>query len=230
MTLILLASRLFAAFGTRHVVNVMRHHIAFFMPCRSMFRGRFSTAWWTSMERLAGATARHEQPVPGASVRPTVGADSLRAIEAGLQSHAGRSITWAAAAWRARRWPTPCPTARGAVWRTVRLHGDARRPRDAAQPQGCGAYPRRHEHRASSLSGGWLDTVSGHRAVKLHVCYDPVAAAPLRADLSDQRVNDITPAKAVPIDAVMTCVFDPAITTSPGGPSSTRKAAASSAG
>lgn len=60
----------------------------------------------------------------------------------------------------------------------------------------------------SSLSAGWLETVSGRQAVKLHVCYDPAAAAPLRAELSGQRVNDITPAKAMPIEPGTTYVFD----------------------
>jgi hypothetical protein len=60
----------------------------------------------------------------------------------------------------------------------------------------------------SSLSGGWLDTVKGHRAVKLHIAYDPAVALPLRADVSDQRMNDITPAKALPIEPGMTYVFD----------------------
>ena len=59
-----------------------------------------------------------------------------------------------------------------------------------------------------SLSGGWLDSVKGHRAVKLHIAYDPAVLAPMGATISDQRVNDITPAKAMPITPGTTYVFD----------------------
>ncbi len=137
------------------------------------------------------------------------GADSLRAIEAGLQSHAGRLYHLGGRC----------------VARSTLADANARRPAAlfgelfAYMATRAGRATRRNLKDAvrildatrielSSLSGGWLDTVSGHRAVKLHVCYDPVAAAPLRADLSDQRVNDITPAKAMPIEAGMTYVFD----------------------
>ncbi|MCQ0990648.1 IS4 family transposase, partial [Jiella marina] len=60
----------------------------------------------------------------------------------------------------------------------------------------------------TSLSQGWVSTVSGKRAVKLHVVYDLGAAMPLEAGLSDQRVNDITPAKALQPEPGATYVFD----------------------
>lgn len=60
----------------------------------------------------------------------------------------------------------------------------------------------------SSLSGGWVDTVKGARAIKLHIVFDPRADAPLAAAFTGQRINDITPAKAMPIEPGMTYVFD----------------------
>nr|WP_246225842.1 IS4 family transposase [Chelativorans xinjiangense] len=60
----------------------------------------------------------------------------------------------------------------------------------------------------SSLSRGWLETQNGRRAIKLHIAYDPAADAPLNVVMTSQRVNDITPAKAMPVTPGMTYVFD----------------------
>lgn len=137
------------------------------------------------------------------------GADSLRAIEAGLQSHAGRLYHLGG-----------CCVARSTL-----ADANARRPAAlfaglfAHMAAGAARATRRHLKDAvrildatrielSSLSGGWLGAVAGHRAVKLHVCYDPSAAAPLRAEVSDQRLNDITPARTMPIEPGATYVFD----------------------
>ena len=60
----------------------------------------------------------------------------------------------------------------------------------------------------TSLSGGWLNAMNGKRAIKLHIAHDPHAHAPVHAAISDQRVNDITPAKAMRIEPGMTYVFD----------------------
>jgi len=137
------------------------------------------------------------------------GATSLREIVAGLESHSARLYHAGG-----RR-----------VARSTLADANARRPADlyadlfAHMAASAGRSTRRHLKDAvrildatrielSSLSGGWLDAVKGHRAVKLHVAYDPAVACPLRADVSDQRVNDITPAKALPIEPGATYVFD----------------------
>jgi hypothetical protein len=137
------------------------------------------------------------------------GAESLRAIEAGLQSH-DRHLYHLGCA----------PVARSTL-------SDANRLRPAAlfadlfahMAAAASRATRRHIQDAvrildatrielTSQSAGWLATVSGHRAVKLHVAYDLAAAAPQRAELSDQRLNDIVPAKAMPVEPGMTYVFD----------------------
>jgi len=137
------------------------------------------------------------------------GATSLREIVMGLESHSARLYHAGG-----RR-----------VARSTLADANARRPADlyadlfAHMAARAGRSTRRHIKDAvrildatrielSSLSGGWLDTVKGHRAVKLHVAYDPAVALPLRADVSDQRMNDITPAKALPIEPGATYVFD----------------------
>lgn len=137
------------------------------------------------------------------------GASSLREIEAGLESHAarlyhlgGRCVARSTLADANARRPW-------ALYGDVFAHlaaqagrplrrqlGDGLRILDATRIELC------------SLSSGWLDTVNGHRAIKLHIAYDPGSGLPVRATTSDQRVNDITPAKAMPIEPGMTYVFD----------------------
>ena len=62
-----------------------------------------------------------------------------------------------------------------------------------------------------NLSGpgaGWARFSADHCAAKLHVVYDPHGAVPLRCAVTPDRVNDITPAKAMPIEPGATYVFD----------------------
>ena len=137
------------------------------------------------------------------------GAVSLREIEAGLSSHANRLYHLGAKE----------------VARSTLADANARRPFElyadlfAHMAGTAGRTTRRRLKDAvrildatrielSSLSGGWLDTLNGHRAIKLHIAYDPHGARPMRALTTDQRVNDITPAQTMPIEPGMTYVFD----------------------
>jgi hypothetical protein len=136
------------------------------------------------------------------------GAVSLREIEAGLRSHAarlyhlgGRCIARTTLAdANANR---PCGLfadlfahMAGASRRTRRQMGDGVRILDATRIE------------LSSLSGGWLQGTNGRHAVKLHVAYDPDSDRPLAAALTGERVNDIIPARAGPIEPGTTYVFD----------------------
>jgi hypothetical protein len=60
----------------------------------------------------------------------------------------------------------------------------------------------------STLSKGWLRAQNGRRAVKLHVAYDRSADSPFDVAVTDQRVSDIVPARALNIEPGMTYVFD----------------------
>ena len=60
----------------------------------------------------------------------------------------------------------------------------------------------------SGLSADWARFSADHCAAKLHVVYDPHGGVPLRAVVTPDRVNDITPAKAMPIEPGATYVFD----------------------
>jgi hypothetical protein len=137
------------------------------------------------------------------------GAASLREIEAGLMSQSARLYHVGG------RCPARSTLADANARRPAALFGDLfahmaatasrrtrRRLTDAVRILDA---TRVH---VSSLSGGWADAVNGHRAVKLHVAYDPHVDTPLEVALTGQRVNDITPAKAMPIEPGMTYVFD----------------------
>lgn len=62
--------------------------------------------------------------------------------------------------------------------------------------------------RLSALSEGWSRFSKDHCAAKVHVVYEPHARAPLRAVVTPDNVNDITPAKAMPIEPGASYVFD----------------------
>jgi hypothetical protein len=137
------------------------------------------------------------------------GAVSLREIEAGLASQqarlyhvGGRSIARSTLAEANARRPVAvfaglfADMAATASRRTRRHISDAVRILDATRIE------------LSSLRAGWADMVSGHRAIKLHVRYDPHADAPVAVDVTGQKTNDITPAKAMQIEPGMTYVFD----------------------
>jgi hypothetical protein len=60
----------------------------------------------------------------------------------------------------------------------------------------------------NSLSSRWARFSAGVCGAKAHVIYDPDADCPLYANISAANVNDITPAKAMPIVEGATYVFD----------------------
>ena len=136
-------------------------------------------------------------------------AASLREIEAGLMSHSARlyhvggcCVARATLADANAKRPAGlfedlfAHMATAASRRTRRHLSDAVRILDATR------LP------LSALSSGWVDTVKGAGAVKLHIAHDPHTDTPLTAAFTSQRVNDITPAKAMAIVPGMTYVFD----------------------
>ncbi len=137
------------------------------------------------------------------------GASGLREIEAGLQSHAGQLYHLGGreapySTLRDANRTRPVAVFAGLLETLVdRLHRRARR-------QVCEAVRLidATSMRLSGLSRGWAkfsETVCG---VKLHVVYDPNANCPLYAAVTPENVNDITAAKAMPIEAGATYVFD----------------------
>ena len=137
------------------------------------------------------------------------GASSLREIEAGLESHAARLYHLGARRAARSTLADANATRSWQVFAELFSH--------MAETAGRGA--RRHladaaclldatQFELNGLSAGWLNAQNGRRAVKLHIAYDLTGQAPLAACVTDQRVADITPAKALPITPGMTYVFD----------------------
>ena len=62
--------------------------------------------------------------------------------------------------------------------------------------------------RLSDLSKSWADFSRRGCGAKVHVAYDPDAARPVHAVVTAARVNDISAAKVMPIEAGATYVFD----------------------
>lgn len=62
--------------------------------------------------------------------------------------------------------------------------------------------------RLSALSKDWAQFSAGVCGAKMHVIYDPDADCPIYAAVTPANVNDITAAKAMPITAGATYVFD----------------------
>ncbi len=137
------------------------------------------------------------------------GAQSLREIEAGLSSHCTQLYHLGG----------------HGVARSTLADANATRPADvfadlfSHMAADASRKTRRHIRDAvrlldatrvslSGLSDGWADRVSGHRAVKLHVAYDPNGDIPMAMTMTGQRTNDIVPAKVMPIEPGMTYVFD----------------------
>jgi hypothetical protein len=137
------------------------------------------------------------------------GAQSLREIEAALQSHAGKlyhlggeevaRATLADANAR-RPWQVFGGLFTHLVGQVTR--GLRRKAGEAVHLIDSTGF------RLSALCQDWARFSSGVCGAKLHVVYDPDAAYPIYAAVTTANVNDITAAKAMPIEAGATYVFD----------------------
>ena len=137
------------------------------------------------------------------------GAESLRAIEAGFESHATRLYHLGA-----------CEVSRSTL-----SDANAQRSWEVfaglfAELIGCSNRGLKRKigetvHlidstglRLSALSADWAHFSAGVCGAKLHVVYDPDADCPIYAAVTPANINDITAAKAMPIKEGATYVFD----------------------
>jgi len=137
------------------------------------------------------------------------GATSLREIEAGLKSHAGRLYHLGASPPR----------------RSTLADANARRPAEVftelfailLRQAGRGLRRKIAETtylidatslRLSSRSADWAMFSHQATGAKLHVIYDPDAERPIYAAVTAANVNDITAAQTMPIEPGATYVFD----------------------
>jgi IS4 transposase len=210
MTWILLSFERLAAFETQKAIHVMLHQ-------NSVFHGLTKYVPWTQLDRLVekyGAdelsrklnTKRHFLALLFGQLS---GATSLREIVTGMESHQMR-LYHAGAAPVKRSTVSDANAARPsqlfsdlfaqmlvqAHRRLRRATGEAVRLIDSTSV------------RLSSLSKGWAEFSTGVCGAKVHVVYDPDADRPLYFSVTMANVNDITAAKAMPIEAGATYVFD----------------------
>lgn len=137
------------------------------------------------------------------------GAASLREIEAALESHASRlyhlggeeaSRSTLADANAQRPWQ---------VFAGLFAHLTGQAARSLRRKAGEAVHLIDSTSlRLSALSRDWAAFSAGVCGAKLHVVYDPDAERPIYAAVTPAKVNDITPAKAMPIRAGATYVFD----------------------
>jgi DDE family transposase/uncharacterized protein DUF4372 len=137
------------------------------------------------------------------------GAQSLRAIEAGLESHAARlyhlgGCEVARSTLADANAKRPCAVFTGFLAELM-AHGEhalGRNIADAVYLIDSTGF------RLSGLSADWAQFSPGVCGAKLHIVYNPDSAQPSFAEVTPANVNDITAAKAMPIKAGATYVFD----------------------
>jgi hypothetical protein len=211
MALIPLGSGRFAdGPDTRRGVNAMRHQ-------NSVFHGVLKHIPWDVFDRLVGehgADSRvrrlnTKSQLVALLYGQLAGAASLRDIVTGLASHAARLYHLGVRP----------------VQRSTLADANARRP-NAVFAELFGEMVKRAHRglrralgesvylidstglRLSAASAAWARFSSGVCGAKVHVIYDPDADHPIYAAVSAAKVNDITAAQEMPIEAGATYVFD----------------------
>lgn len=188
----------------------MRHH-------NSVFHGLLKHVPWTVFDRLVDkhrADARVRRlPTKSQFVAllygQLSGAVSLREIEGGLKSHAVRLYHVGARPARRSTFADANASRPHAVFADLFAHMTAQAHRGLRRRLGESVYLIDATGvRLSGLSAEWAHFSARVCGAKAHVIYDPDADQPLYAAVTPARVNDITPAKAMPLEAGATYVFD----------------------
>jgi len=138
------------------------------------------------------------------------GAASLREIETALSSHAARLYHLGAAPVSRATLADANARRPAAVFAGLFAHmaGQAGRGLKRKLGEAVRLIDATGLRLAGPAAAEWASFSAGVCGAKLHVVYDPDAARPLYAAVSAATVNDITAAKAMPIEAGATYVFD----------------------
>ena len=188
----------------------MRHH-------NSVFHGVLKHVPWDLFDQLVAAHAADRRVRQLTTKSQFIallygqleGAASLREIEAGLESHKSRLYHLGAAPAR----------------RSTLSDANAQRPCAVFAELFAAMAARAHRRgrralaettylidstglRLDARSLDWARFSAKVCGVKLHVVYDADADRPIYAAVTPARVNDITPARAMPIEPGATYVFD----------------------
>ena len=138
------------------------------------------------------------------------GASSLREIEAGLESHAARLYHLGASPAQRSTLADANALRPAAVFAELFAHDGAAGHRGLRRKLGRDDLSDRCRRalRLDRRSADWARFSAGVCGAKVHVIYDPDADRPIYAAVTAANVNDITPAKAMPIEPGATYVFD----------------------
>jgi hypothetical protein len=210
MAWILLRFDVLPTIKTRKGSHAMRHH-------NTVFHTVLKLVPWHVLDRLVDEYKANKR-VRRLTTRDQFiallyaqlgGSESLRAIEAGLASHASKLYHLGAcevsrstlADANAQR---PCAVFTGLLaelmGRGERMQG--RRIADAVYLIDSTGF------RLNSLSADWAQFSASVSGAKLHIVYNPDSACPSFAGVTPANVNDITVAKTIPIKPGATYVFD----------------------
>jgi hypothetical protein len=195
---------------TRRGVNAMRHQ-------NSVFHGLLKHLPWGEFDRLVAAHGADwrvrrlttKSQLVALLYGQLAGATSLRDIVTGLHSHQARLYHLGARP----------------VQRSTLADANARRPAEVFTELFALMVGRANRHLRRALgdtvylidatglkldrrSAGWARFSDAACGAKVHVVYDPDGDRPVYAVVTAANVNDITPAKAMPIEPGATYVFD----------------------
>jgi hypothetical protein len=195
---------------TQKGINAVRHH-------NSVFHGLSKIIPWPVFGRLVaehGADFRvrklsTKQQFLALLFAQLSGAESLRGIEGAFASHAARLYHVGAVPVTRSTLADANKTRSPEVFAGLFAHLAskaqpmlAREAGEAVRLIDSTSFP------LSGLSSDWAAFSAHANGVKLHTVYDPDASCPLYAAITPARVNDITPAKEMPVDPMATYVFD----------------------
>jgi IS4 transposase len=210
MAWILLRFERLAAFETREGDHAMRHQ-------NSVFHGLLKHLPWHKLEQLVEKHGADELARTLTTKRHLIallygqlsGAMSLREIVTGMESHETRLYHLGAApvkrstvsdANNNRPWQVFAELAMEILKQAHR--GLRRTTRDAVRLIDSTSV------RLSSLSRDWATFSADVFGAKAHIVYDPNADRPVYFAVTPANVNDITAAKAMPIEPGATYVYD----------------------
>src|SRR5258708_6304378 len=208
--LILLVSIWLRIIWTRKRINTVRHQ-------NIVFHGLLKHIPWSMLDRLVdqynadwdGRVVKTRAHLIAMLYAQFCGARSLREIETNLQSHVGKlyhlgGSTISRSALSTANASRPVEVFAGLLSALMaqlqagyrRKIGDCVRLIDSTSV------------RLNKLSGNWATFSAGVCGAKAHIIYDPDADQPLYLMVTPCNVNDITAAKAMPIEAGATYFFD----------------------
>jgi IS4 transposase len=210
MAWILLRFERLAAFETREGAHAMLHH-------NSVFYSLLKHVPWSELEQIVEKYGADKLARELKTKRHLIallygqfsGATSLREIVTGLESHETRLYHLGAAAVKRstvsdansqRPWQVFAELATTMLMQARR--GLRRATKDAVRLIDSTSV------QLSSLSADWATFSAEVFGAKVHVVYDPHADRPVYFAVTPANVNDITAAKAMPIEAGTTYVFD----------------------